>query len=63
MNREECESKLLEKAREMREIYRQYNSEDDYLTICISDNYIAINNSGFNEDYSLPVVDTFVFDK
>ena len=43
MNREECESKILEKLKEVRTIFREYdNSDKAHLSMCISgDDYIS----------------------
>lgn len=57
MNREECESKILEKLKEVRAIFREYDKRDEaYLNMCIiGDNYITFNNSFDNssEEFSL----------
>lgn len=55
MNREECESKILEKLKEVRTIFREYDNRDEaHLSMCIiGDNYITFNNS--SEEFSLDV--------
>lgn len=60
ISREECENKLLEKAKEMYEIYKQYNSIDEYLGISMFSDYISISNGCCAENYSLPIIDVFV---
>lgn len=55
MTREECESKILEKLKEVRTIFREYdNSDEAHLSMCIiGDNYITFDNS--SEEFSLDV--------
>lgn len=55
MNREECESKILEKLKEVRAIFREYDKTDEaHLSMCIiGDNYITFDNS--SEEFSLGV--------
>lgn len=46
MNREECEAKILEKLKEIREIAKQYDkSENFYLSMTLLDNRVALNNA------------------
>ena len=61
MTREECESKILEKLKDIKKIYESYNCEDKYLIMVILTNSISFNNSYFRDDYDLPVIDKIVF--
>ena len=55
MTREECESKILEKLKEVRAIFGEYDKRDEaHLSMCImGDNYITFNNS--SEEFPLDV--------
>lgn len=46
MNREECENKILEKLKEVRAIFREYNKDDKaHLSMCIiGDTYIEMHS-------------------
>ena len=45
MNRKECENKILEKLKEIKDIVKEYdNSNERYLCIYIIDDYISCNN-------------------
>lgn len=50
MNREECENKILEKLKEVRTIFREYDKSDKaHLSMCIiGDNYITTFNDASN---------------
>lgn len=52
MTRKECEQKILNKIKEIREIYKEYNPDGDYLTISINPQtgYIAFNNAYYDTD-------------
>lgn len=46
MDREECENKILEKLKEIKDIVKQYDkSEEFYLSMAIHDNCVTVNNS------------------
>lgn len=46
MGREECENKILEKLKEIKDIVKQYDkSEEFYLSMTIHDNCVTVNNS------------------
>lgn len=57
MNREECEAKILEKLKEIREITRQYDKSGEiHLSMCIideGDNYMHCFS--LNEDFPLDI--------
>ena len=45
MNREECENKILEKLKEIKDIVDEYDkSNERQLSICIMDDYINCSN-------------------
>lgn len=46
MNREECETLILQKLKEIKAIAKQYDkSEEFYLSMSIHDYYMAVNNN------------------
>ena len=48
MNREECENKILEKLKEIKNIAKQYDKSDTlHLSLTIIDDYMAANNIYF----------------
>ena len=55
MNREECEAKILDKCREIRELYRQYNPTGTYLSMTIVDDSIRFWNEYYNKDADKPI--------
>lgn len=60
MNREECESLILEKLEEIVDIYQEYNQEGEYLTIEYSNDKkygqcFYFNNAYFDKDSELPI--------
>lgn len=62
MNREECEAKILEKLKEIREILKEYDKSDEiHLSMCIinegaMDDYMSFFSS--NEEFPLDVTFT-----
>lgn len=60
MNREECENQILEKLKEIRNIVRQYDtSEELYLTMSICDDVMAVNNSYWETETPLDVMEYY----
>ena len=58
MNREECENKILEKLKEIKDIVKQYDkSKELYLTMTITDDSIAINNAHWETETPLEVAE------
>lgn len=55
MNKEECEKKLVNKIKEMWDIYKEYNPEGDFINVCISNENLIINNKYFGEDGNKPI--------
>ena len=56
MNREECENKILEKLKEIKDIAKQYDkSEEFYLATSIYDDFISINNRYWETETPLGV--------
>lgn len=60
MNREECESKILEKLEEIIAIYHEYNPEGDYLTLDYRNDKeegrrFHFNNAYFDMDSEFPI--------
>lgn len=57
MTRAECETKILEKMKEIWNIYREYNPEGNYFTAYVINHphpseelFISFNNSHYEED-------------
>ena len=45
MNREECENKILEKLKEIKDIVKHYDKSDTlYLNLTIIDDYMQVSN-------------------
>ena len=58
MNREECENKILEKLKEIKDIAKQYDkSEEFYLAASIYDDSISINNSCWETETPLEITE------
>ena len=58
MNREECENKILEKLKEIKDIAKQYDkSEEFYLATSIYDDFISINNRYWETETPLDVIE------
>ena len=59
MNKKQCEKLILEKLKEIGDIYLQYNPKGDYLNLCFmnEDNelYFSFNNSYTEKDKSKPI--------
>ena len=60
MNKKQCEKLILEKLKEIGDIYLQYNPEGDYLNLFFmkdEDNelYFSFNNSYTEKDKSKPI--------
>ena len=57
MTREECENKILEKMKEIKNIYAEYNKDGEYLTISIIGNYMQVYNAYYpgGADCNLPI--------
>ena len=60
MNREECEKLILEKLKEISDIYLEYNQKGEYLSLCFmkredNDLYFSFNNNYNHEDINKPL--------
>lgn len=59
MNKKQCEKLILEKLKEIGDIYLQYNPKGDYLSLCFmnEDNelYFSFNNDYNEKDQSKPI--------
>lgn len=57
MNREECENKILEKLKEIKNIVKQYDkSKELYLSITIYEDCISINNAHWETETPLDAI-------
>ena len=58
MNREECETLLVQKLKEIKSIAKKYDkSEELYLSISINDDSISINNSYWETETPLEITE------
>ena len=58
MNREECENKILEKLKEIKDIAKQYDkSKETYLTMTITEDYIDMNNAYWETETPLEITE------
>ena len=58
MNREECETLLVQKLKEIKAITKQYDkSEEFYLSITIYEDSISINNAHWKTETPLEVTE------
>lgn len=57
MNRKECEDVILHKLLEIRDIYKQYHSKGEYLSMCINKDSISFNNERWpgGKDEAMPI--------
>ena len=58
MTRIECENKILEKLKEIKDIVKQYDkSKELYLTMTITDDSIAMSNAHWETETPLDVME------
>lgn len=58
MNREECETLILQKLKEIREIVKEYDkSEELYLSVAIYDDRVQANNAYWETDTPINVTE------
>ena len=50
INRKECEEQILELLKEIREVYRDYNPQGEYLSMCLNSGSIHFNNAWFSKE-------------
>ena len=50
MSRGECEQAIREKLIEIRDIYKQYNPDGDYLELCLMNGNISFFNEHWDKD-------------
>lgn len=55
MTKEECEKKLVNKIKEMWDIYKEYNPEGDFINVYISNGILTINNRYYGADGNKPI--------
>lgn len=57
MNGEECENQILEKLKEIKNMVKHYDkSEELYLTMTITNDYIAMNNAHWEIETPLDAI-------
>ena len=55
MERKEFEEKMMEKLKEIVNIYKQYNPKGDYLGMCYTEFGMMINNEYYAKDQETPI--------
>lgn len=59
MEREKCEKLILEKLKEIKDIYLEYNPKGEYLSLSIivkkNKAYLGFNNQHYGEDKKKPI--------
>lgn len=55
MTRQECEQQILDKMKEISDLYLQYNPTGKYLAVFYTENGISANNQYWEEDKNLPI--------
>lgn len=55
MTKNECEDKIMEKLREIRDIYHEFNPNGIYLTMYIQNGNLYINNAYWGADIDTPI--------
>ena len=55
MTNTECEKAIAEKLKEIRKIYKDAYPEGNYLTLCICENSMWVNNSYYDADKDFPI--------
>lgn len=59
MKREKCEKLILEKLKEINDIYLEYNPKGEYLNLSIivekNKSYLSFNNQYYEEDKKNPI--------
>ena len=51
MGRIECEKAIIQKMREIMDIYHEYNPDGEYLSMTIVNDHFSVNNIYFEDDY------------
>lgn len=52
MSLRECESKLLALAEQMRDVYREYHPEDEWLSMSVINNQLCISGYGMSDGHA-----------
>ena len=55
MKREECEKQIIELMFQIRDVYRKYNADGDYLTLAIMGDTLMANNIAYADDAGHPL--------
>ena len=55
LKRNECEEQILELLEEIKQVYRRYNPDGEYLTMVISGTHISANNAYWEKDSKRPL--------
>lgn len=53
--REKCEAQIIEKLKEIQEIYKKYNPKGNYLSMSIFNGNLSVNNEYWDEDSKRPI--------
>lgn len=55
MNRVECEAKILEKLKEIKKIYKEYNPNGTHLSLAVVNDCYMFHNSYWDDDFNTPI--------
>ena len=51
MGRIECEKAIIQKMREIMDIYHEYNPDGEYLGMSIVNDHFSVSNAYYDDDY------------
>lgn len=55
MTREECENEIYQKMVEIWDIYKKYNKDGEYLSLCVCGDSHTVSNSYYDKDIDKPI--------
>ena len=55
MKRKECEKQIIDLMLQIRDVYRKYNADGEYLSLAIIGDTLMANNMEYEEDADRPL--------
>lgn len=55
MEREECEKQIIDLMIQIRDVYREYNADGEYLNLAIMGDALMANNMHYTDDADHPL--------
>ena len=55
MKREECEKQIIDLMTQIRDVYKEYNPDGEYLSLAVMDNNLMANNMCYTDDADHPL--------